>query len=332
MTEARDQHSSGLMEKPGGEMADAASEAKPLVSVVIATYNMGQHLAEAVSSVLAQTVTNLEVIVVDDGSTDDTREVLQAFASDRRVRIIWQENRGQPKAKNAGWRAARGRFIAFCDADDYWLPNKLALQMPLFERNRRVGVVYSKTLSVDSAGTIYPPAQRIQPKGDVLEQLFIRNRVPFGTAVVRRECLEQANGFDEAIPMGIDWDLWLRVALEWEFDCVSDATYVYRRWSGQMSHNWRGRYRCALLIMRRFLANNPGRLSPQTVATAYADTHTSLGDMHLQQGLSDSLVGLGHVATALRYRPSFWPAWRLLLTLPAQLMRATFRTAAGRAP
>ena len=306
-------------------------DAAPQVSVVIATYNMGQYVAEAVNSVLAQPDQDLEVIVVDDGSTDGTQEALKIFEDNPRVRLFFQENRGQPRAKNAGWRAARGRFIAFCDADDYWLPNKLALQLPLFECNPRVGVVYSKTMTVDADGNFYPPAQRIQPKGNILDQLFVRNRVPFGTAVVRRECLEQFNGFDETIPMGIDWNLWLRVALDWEFDCVPEATYVYRRWPGQMSHNWRGRYQCALQTMERFLAANPGRMSRRVVATAYADTYTGLADACLQHSPSGLKAAIGHAAKALSYRPTFWPAWRLLLTIPAHRIRAALRPAAERA-
>jgi glycosyltransferase involved in cell wall biosynthesis len=309
----------------GGAVGRAG--AMPQVSVIVATYNMGMYVVEAVNSVLAQLVQDLEVIVVDDGSTDGTREVLSIFANNPRVRLLFQENQGQPKAKNSGLRLARGRFIAFCDADDYWLPNKLSLQLPLFERNPRVGVVYSKTLRLDTDGRVFPPAesQSIQPKGNVLEHLFIRNRVPFGTAVVRRECLQQVKGFDETIPMGIDWDLWLRTALYWEFDCVPEATYVYRVWAGQMSNNWRGRYQCALSIMERFLAANPGRLSPQLVATAFADTYTNLADACLQQRPPYRKEGLRHVARALSYRLTFWPAWRLLLTMPVQRVAGRLR-------
>ncbi|MEI2420365.1 glycosyltransferase family A protein, partial [Arthrospira platensis SPKY2] len=112
---------------------------------VIATYNMGAHVAQAVQSVLDETDIDLEVVVVDDGSTDDTQAVLEAFRNDSRVRLIVQENRGQPKAKNAGLLATRGRFVAFCDTDDYWLPGKLGRQLPLMD-DPSVGVVYSPVL------------------------------------------------------------------------------------------------------------------------------------------------------------------------------------------
>lgn len=293
----------------------------PEVSVVIATYNMGQYVRQAILSVLAQPDQNLEVVVVDDGSTDNTREVLREFAEDSRVRILLQENQGQPKAKNAGWRIARGRFIGFCDADDYWLPNKLALQLPLLKANPRVGVVYSTVMILETDGTLRPSRKRSHDCGNFLERMFVYNLVPFGTAAIRRECLEQVGGFDESIPMGIDWDLWLRIALDWEFDLVNEPTYVYRIWPGQMSHNLKKRYECALIIMQRFLEAHPDRLPNKVISTAYADTYTNFAAFYLNQSSPAIKAGLSLLARALACRPGFWPAWRLLLGLPYRGLR-----------
>lgn len=296
------------------------SPACPEVSVVIATYNMGRFVSEAVESVLAQAAVELEVIVVDDGSDDDTLAVMEAFKADPRVRLVVQQNQGQPRAKNAGIRASRGRFIAFCDADDYWLPNKLALQLPLFENNARVGVVCSSTLALQEDGQVRSHPHAPLQRGRVLESLFQRNIIPFGTAIIRRECLDQAGLFDESIAMGIDWDLWLRIAVDWEFDFTPEPTYVYRIWSGQMSRNWRGRYEHAFRIMAKFLACHPDRVAPAVVASAYADTYTNLAAEELNHvGMRACLATLGK---ALRHRATFWPAWRLLLLMPWYRYRA----------
>lgn len=296
----------------------------PRVSVIIATYNMGQFLAEAIQSILNQTFQDLEVIVVDDGSTDNTQVCLERFRTDTRVIIVTQRNLGQPRAKNVGIERARGSYIAFCDADDYWLPQKLELQLPRFNHCQDIGVVYSP------ATALFPDGSRAElqgPKymrGDVLHTMFVRNIVPFGTAVVRRECIDQLGAFDESFQMGIDWDLWLRISTRWKFDYVEEATYIYRIWDGQMSKNWRGRYDCALAIMEKFLAQYPNRLPAAVVASAYADTYTNLASHHLAHfGIRKCLATL---AKAFRCKPGHWPAWRLLMTLPYYRVRAIMRS------
>src|SRR5437867_1708261 len=113
----------------------------PKVSIVIPTYNYGRYVVEAVESVLNQSFQDREVIVVDDGSTDDTRERLERFRG--RIRYIYQRNKGLPAARNTGIRAARGAYVAFLDSDDLWLPEKLALQVPILDTRQQVGMVYT---------------------------------------------------------------------------------------------------------------------------------------------------------------------------------------------
>lgn len=303
----------------GARLSTSQGLSVPEVSVVIATYNMGQFCAQAVRSCLAQTMNSLEVIVVDDGSTDKTSEVLRTFEAEPRVRLVRQPNLGQPRAKNAGLRLARGRFVAFCDADDYWLPDKLARQLPLFEADPRVGVVCSPIVREFPDGSRQPQVGRRFYRGDVLQQMFIRNIVPFGTAVVRRRCFDEVGPFDESIGMGIDWDLWLRIATRWHFDYVPEPTYVYRVWEGQMSRNWRGRYDCALRIMAKFLEQNPGLLPKSLVSAAYADTYTNLARKQIEHdGFSAAWPSLRR---ALASDIQHWAAWRLLLGYPLRRLR-----------
>ena len=128
-------------------------EDKPLVSVVIATYNMGQYLADAIRSVLDQTRPNLELLVIDDGSTDNTRDVVAGFEADARLRYRRQPNSGQARAKNVGIALARGRFIAFCDADDLWTTDKLERQLHAFDDAGRVAVVYGRNRKIAADGS-----------------------------------------------------------------------------------------------------------------------------------------------------------------------------------
>lgn len=248
--------------------------ASPLVSVVIATYNSGDYLRAAIDSVLSQTIADLELLVIDDGSTDDTR-ALVASISDPRLTYIWQRNAGQTSAKNHGVRKARGEFIGFCDGDDYWYPNKLELQLPLFERDPRVAVVYSAADTIDEHGNPIEAEVAEAFRGDITHELFLRNFVPFGTSLVRRGCMEEVGGFDESLSMGIDWDLWLRISARYHFDYVPQATYAYRIWGGQMSKDWRGRYASAFRIMDNFLRRNPGVIPRDLKRRAFANTYSN---------------------------------------------------------
>lgn len=253
-------------------MQDLVQE-QPLVSVVIATYNMGQYLKQAVDSVLGQTWGNIELIVVDDGSSDNTPEVMAAYTSNDKVRYIQNENQGQPKAKNCGIRAAKGEYLGFCDADDVWEPNKLELQLPQFG-NPQVGVVYTEVSYMDEHGKRYQqPQPYIRHEGKVTDQLLQKNFVPFGTAVIRKQCVEKSGIFDERFRMGIDWHLWLRYSLDWEFAYVPESTYVYREWSGQMSKNMRGRYEFANKILASFVEEHGDSLNKAVVRKAWADMY-----------------------------------------------------------
>lgn len=249
----------------------------PLVSVVIASYNMGQYLPLAVESILAQTYKNLELIVIDDGSTDDTEKTIQPLLVDARLTYIRQENQGQPKAKNNGIANCKGDFIAFCDGDDLWAPDKLEVQMPMFER-AEVGIVYSEVSYIDEHNNRYDkeaPYERFE--GKVTEQLLIKNFVPFGTSVFRKACIEQSGIFNDSFKMGIDWDLWLRYSLNWEFAFTPAKTYVYREWSGQMSKNMEGRYFYAFKILGGFLAEHGELVSKAVIRQSWADMHVSRG-------------------------------------------------------
>ncbi|MCK2147776.1 glycosyltransferase family 2 protein [Marinobacter alexandrii] len=287
---------------------------EPLVSVVIATFNMGQYLPAAIESVLAQTWKNLEVIVVDDGSTDDTADRLAKFSPIDRVRYVRTENRGQPKAKNLGLTEARGAFIAFCDADDLWHSEKLRVQIPMFS-SPDVGVVYSEVAYIDHKGAgINKTRPYSRHSGHITQQLVMKNFIPFGTAVIRRDCIEKNGAFDETLPMGIDWDLWLRYSVDWKFKYSSEITYTYRIWPGQMSNNYRGRYKNAFRILHKFLNLYPDALPATITDRAWADMYISRAmaiasaEKTFAEPLKDILVGL-------RLAPAYRPAWRSLAKL-----------------
>lgn len=286
-----------------------------LVSVVIATYNMGDYIESAIDSILKQSYQNFELIVVDDGSVDDTEQRMAAYGGNAKIKYIKQENQGQPKAKNRGLKETTGAYVAFCDADDLWEPSKLELQMACFDHDPDIGVVYSEVSYIDGDGA---PIKKDQPyvrySGFVTEQLILKNFIPFGTALVKKKCFETHGCFDEKLPMGIDWDLWLRFSLAYKFYYLNEATYIYRIWPGQMSSNYRGRYKNAFLIMNKFISNNPGSINKKVINNAWADTYTSraLAIMKAENLVREPFQDL---LKAIQYDPLFFPAWKGLVKL-----------------
>lgn len=201
-----------------------------LVSVVVPTYNRADIIAQTVDSILAQTYAPLEVIVVDDGSSDATeRALLPCLARDQRVRYLAKPNGGVASARNLGIGQARGEFIAFCDSDDLWLPEKLNRQIPLFA-DPKVTLVYSGVSLLKADGSTSQPQGREFCQGDCFADLLRRNPVPTSTAVVRASALAQSGLFNERRDLqGVeDKHLWARLARIGSLAVVRQPLILYR--------------------------------------------------------------------------------------------------------
>jgi glycosyltransferase involved in cell wall biosynthesis len=285
-----------------------------LVSVIIATYNMGQFLPMAVKSVLDQTYSNLEVHVVDDGSFDHTRGTIKGFLVDKRVKYHYQANHGRASARNRGIRESKGEYIAFLDADDMWMPRKLEKQLPLFDAAGVIGVIYSSGICMNEKGEVIPAAEPIRYHGKIAGRLLVENCVPFDSAVVRRECFDVVGEFDESLRMGDDYDLWLRISAKYEFNYLNEPTFYYRVWSGQVSKNYLGRYEWGIKIMKNFLETHPNLIDEETVKEAWAHTYVGRGDC-LMSFEKDRLKAFKDYLRALRYKPTYLPAWKEIVRL-----------------
>lgn len=284
---------------------------KPLVSTVIATYNMDAYLPLAIRSVLDQTYGHVEVLIVDDGSTDSTGEVVKPFLEDPRVRYLYQENKGQAAAKNHGVREARGEYVAFLDADDLWAHDKLELQLPVFLGSENVGVVYSRYIQIDEAGKEAGISQNEFFRGRVSGPLLVFNFIGFGTSVVKKECFDRLGYFREDLGMGIDYDLWLRFSTQYEFDYVDRPLLYYRLWSGQMSNNCRRRYINGIEIMKSFLREFPDVVDNDKENEAWAHTYTGYGECLRNV---DGRIGAAFrlYVLALSHKPAYLPAWKCM--------------------
>jgi len=204
------------------------------VSVVLPVRDGERFVHEAVESVLAQTYADLELIVVDDGSTDATPEILRGFR-DERLRVLRQEPAGLVAALQCGVTEARAPLVARMDADDVSEPARLERQVELLERRPRVGMVATWTAVIDEEGhelrrEVLPPAH-----ADLARRLLLRNPFQHGSVVVRREALEAAGSYRDDYGANEDYDLWRRLARSWELACVPEVLYRYRVHAGAVT-------------------------------------------------------------------------------------------------
>lgn len=184
----------------------------PTVSVIIPTYNCAKYIAQAIESVLAQTYSDYEIIVVDDGSTDDTAAVLRPYRD--RINYIWQENKKLPAARNAGIAASSGAYLAFLDSDDQFLPDKLTVQTRCLDERPDVGLVASGYQYVDEAGHLLAEDKPWLGRPAItLESILFGGLAPVHAVLLRRDWFEQVGGFDEQFAYCEDMDLWYRLAL-----------------------------------------------------------------------------------------------------------------------
>ena len=225
----------------------------PTVSVAMAAKNYARFLPEAVESVVAQTFSDWELVIVDDGSTDDTPRAVRPFLADRRVRYLRSDTLGVSRAKNLAIDLSRGPLVALLDADDAWERTKLEKQLALFAAKPDVDVVFCHRTLIDENSNRLPPRElpAAPPRGDVFPHIFAQNFVCFSSAVVKREVFAHIGRFDAEWDTSVDYDLWLRVAKFHRFDYVDEPLVRYRTGHGNISKRLRDRVDTAMSVMRR---------------------------------------------------------------------------------
>jgi glycosyltransferase involved in cell wall biosynthesis len=208
----------------------------PDVSVIIPAYNAARYLSQAIDSVLAQTYQDLEILVIDDGSTDDTPAVMAPYGAP--VRYVRQANGGVSAARNHGIQLGRGRYVAFLDADDTWQAQKLAVQLLALGQQTRAAVCYSAFTVVDEH--LQPlTIRRSHRRASALEDLLLRGNVvgSICTVIAERSLFAQVGGFDPQLSQCADWDMWVRLAAQTEFLYVDEPLVTYRQHPTNMSRN-----------------------------------------------------------------------------------------------
>jgi len=293
----------------------------PRVSVIIPSYNCEPFIAETIDSVLNQTFKNIELIVVDDGSTDRTQEIVASYGAP--VRLIPQANARVCAARNRGIREAKGEYICLMDHDDYWYPVKLARQLEEFEAHPDAGAVYSAFIRwyPDSEGHYPVPesfelasyADNIDPdfSGWIYHQFLLDCWMLTSTAMFRAEVFDRCGTFNEALPYSEDWELWLRMSRIYPMIQLRRPTTLYRQHSQQGNLVVRDvDYRTKLLTesaTKWGLCSSDGRcVTRRQFLTQLAAYHASFAFGHLQAGnrkqaMSSFLKGWGASPANLKY-------------------------------
>jgi glycosyltransferase involved in cell wall biosynthesis len=222
------------------------------VSVVIPTYNLARFLPEAIASVRAQGWPDIEIIVVDDGSTDDTPDVLESLSREGGVRVFRQENAGASAARNRGIQEARKEWIAFLDADDFWLAGKLAAQFDALEGKPSAAFSYSDQRLRFKDGSERDRASRATD-ALLLPQMLVGNIFATPTVIVHRDCFDAVGLFDTRLRTGEDWDMWMRLAAHYESARVA-RPLVTVRVAGRVKFPLKVMERCTLLVLERLFA------------------------------------------------------------------------------
>jgi glycosyltransferase involved in cell wall biosynthesis len=296
----------------------------PLVSVVMPVYNGRAFLAQAVESVLAQTCQSIELIAVDDGSSDGSADLLAAYGPP--VQVVRQANAGVSAARNAGIKHAAGKFIAFLDQDDWWLPAKVARQVAFFQSDPRIGLVHTAVSYYDEAirHEVAPQDPKARPErmtGDCYESLLLGNPLVNSSAMVRRSAVDHVGGLDVNIPGNTvqDYDLWLRIAKLYRLAYLPEKVTVFRLHGRQGHRDRRAMLTDELAVLLR---QRPQRVWRDTRQgrRRLADLHDSLATAHFEAG--DARQARRHFGHALRIQPSRRRCYRFAAScLPYAVVR-----------
>jgi glycosyltransferase involved in cell wall biosynthesis len=301
------------------------------VTTLIPTYNCERYVCEAVESALAQTYPVHEIIVIDDGSTDDTRTALHPYAGT--IKYIYQDNAGPPAARNTGIAHAAGDVIALLDSDDVWLPEKLELQIEYLRKHPDVGLVYSDNKTFDANGVIEESVKVSRnvkcPSGYIFPQLFADPPFQTSAVLIRKECFDKVGLFDTMLRMGDDYEFFLRVARSYKMGYVDLPLAMYRQHVDQGTRSWGRQLQQGIpwevMVLKRIIERDPAvveELGKNVVNKRLSKAYFNLAYAKLSEG--DHRSARRAVQEALRYwptNPAYLRHYLMTFLTPRQLAK-----------
>lgn len=293
----------------------------PLVSVIIPAYNAADTVLETIESVLQQSLQDLELIVVDDGSTDDTLAVIKTV-EDPRLKLFSFENGGCAAARNRGIEQASGAFLSFVDADDLWVTDKLQKQLQALQQNPAAGGAYSWTLVMDASGESFYPGNCESFEGDVYPHLLLSNFIASGSNMLfRREAVADVGGFDTSLRSYEDWDYYLRLSRQWPFAVVKEPQILYRKSDTSMCSNFAVMEQYIFILHNKVFATVPPALK-HLEQHSRAKKHDFLAQISLSHisNWQNSRRAIGHLSRAIALHPATLATRRVQILVFKTLM------------
>jgi glycosyltransferase involved in cell wall biosynthesis len=302
----------------------------PLVSVLIPAFNAGRTIDRALASVFAQDYQPIEIIVVDDGSTDDTAARVASYRHKRVCLVRLEQNRGEAAAMNEGLELTRGEFVAFLDADDEWLPGKLRVQVPLLTADPEMSFVCSRWRQIDESGLVTEQPALFGPSISVSlwRELLARAFVLKSTVVARTSRLDAAGGFDTRLSVADDQDMWIRLALLGAVACCPEPLTVYHKLPDSLTQRYRVRQKDFVLPMvRKHIETQRNRLTSTDIRHILGTRYAQIGRSLYQEGRYMS--GLNYLCRAilLGTQPVAHLAFVLIASPPVRWLRHRMRHA-----
>lgn len=292
----------------------------PLISIILPVYNGEKTIQRTIESVLNQTFSDFELLIINDGSSDRTLEITTSI-TDSRIQVFSYLNTGVSATRNRGIALAIGEFISFIDADDLWTADKLDAQLKALQTNPQAAVAYSWTDWIDDSDRPLRPAGRSTASGKVYEKLLQRDFIESGSNVlIRRQALEVVGTFDETLSFAEDWDLWLRLAAQYEFIAVPLAQILYRVSSQSASCNvWQMEFG-SLRVIEQAFREAPESLQPlkrEVLASRYQYFTLKALEGALERRLG--IAAARYFWTAIRHDPSWLKRSKLMLVIWAKI-------------
>jgi len=261
------------------------------VSVIIPSYNRAHIILNCLKSIISQTFANLEIIVVDDGSKDNTGDIISNCKDSRIIYLKHDKNQGLPSARNTGIKASTGDILAFLDTDDVWLPKKIEETVKVFgESDKDTGVVYAASIRYRNGKKEYLPPAYIYPKeGDIFNRLLLGNFIPAISASVKRECFNEVGIFDPSLPSLEDWEMWIRLAKKYKFRFIKQPLQIIYYTKDSLTANVDNFLRSEKLILQKHYVD-------------FAKNPSVLAKRYCQIGIYNMLSGLNHECREYFYK------------------------------